>query len=475
MSIERQAVSGLKWTGIAKLGSQLGSWVITLIVLRLLSPEDYGLMALVSVVISVLMTVAEMGLGSSIVQARQFDMRELARLNGLVVALNLAACLLLVTCAPLVAQAFHEPRLTDLVRVSSLQLLLSALATTAQSLAYRQMRFRRLAFVEVSSVLAGGLCTLALAWAGAGVWALVFGGLAQGAARAAQFLLDGWVRPVFAPKGMRQHLGFGGTLAVSRLLWQLVAQSDVLIAGRYLPSAAVGLYAVSAHLATLPMQKIMGVVNQVAFPTAARLQTDLSRLQQGLLSATRLLVFASTGALWGLSSVAPEFVTVVLGDRWTAAVFPLQMICLVVPLRMLGSIFATAALGLGHSRLDLRNSATSAAILPLAFYVGVQWGPSGLATAWLVAAPIAFLANFPRLARALGICIRRILESVRAPLVAGPVMFAAVAFVRVSTPALTDAARLALLIGVGAGVYLAVALSLDKRIAFDLRRFAAAL
>lgn len=475
MTIERQAASGLKWAGTAKLGGQLVSWAITLIVLRLLSPEDYGLMALVSVVISLLMTLAELGLGSSIVQARQFASEELARLNGLVVALNLAGCLLLVACAPLAALAFREPRLTDLMRVASLQFLLGALATTAQSLAYREMRFRRLALVDLGSVLVGGLCTLALAWSGAGVWALVLGGLGQGAARAALLLRHGWVRPVFAVDGMRRHLRFGGTLAASRLLWQFVTQADVLIAGRFLPGAAVGLYAVSAHLATLPMQKIMGVVNQVAFPTVARLQADLQRLRDGLLAATRLLAFASVGALWGLSSVAPEFVTVVLGSQWAAAIYPLQTICLIVPLRMLGSIFATAALGAGHSRLDLRNSLTSAVVLPLAFYIGVHWGPPGLATAWLVAAPLTFLANFPRLARALGIGLRQVFASVRAALLAGLAMFACVTAVRPMTAVLPDAARLPLLIALGAFVYLGIALTTDKRIAFDLRRLAAGL
>src|SRR6266513_1014194 len=359
MNVERQAAVALKWTGVAKLCSQLVSWAITLIVLRLLAPEDYGLMALVSVVISFVMTLSEMGLGSSIVQVQQLGKEELARVNGLVVALNVGACLILVACAPLVAHVFREQRLAELVRVASLQFLLGALATIPQSLAYRKMRFKWLALIDMASVVAGALCTLALAWRGAGVWALVLGSLVQSSVRTALLLRDGWVRPVFAGEGMRRHLGYGGAVAASRLLWQIVVQSDVLIAGRYLPSAAVGLYAVSVHVATMPMQKIMGIVNQVAFPTIARLQTELPRLRDGLLTASRLLTFVSVGALWGLSSVAPEFVRVVLGSQWDAAVYPLQAICLIVPLRMLGAIFTTAVLGLGRGDLDLRNSATN--------------------------------------------------------------------------------------------------------------------
>jgi O-antigen/teichoic acid export membrane protein len=475
MSIERQTAVALKWMGFAKLSSQLVSWAITLIVLRLLVPEDYGLMALVSVVISLLMMLSEMGLGSAVVQAEKLDSEQLARVNGLIVVLNVAACLILVAAAPLVAHVFHQPRLVELVRVASLQFLLSALSTMPESLAYRQMRFRGLALIDMSSAIAAGFSTLALAWYGAGVWALVLGSLVQSGVRTALLLRDGWVRPVFAGGGMRRHLSFGGAVTLSRLLWQIASQSDVLIAGRYLPSATVGLYAVSVHLATLPMQKIMGVVNQVALPAVARLQTELPRLRRNLLAASRLLTFVSVGVLWGLSSVAPEFVHVVLGSQWDAAVYPLQVVCLVVPLRMLGAIFSTAALGFGRADLDLRNSITNAVVLPIAFYIGVHWGADGLANASVVAIPIAFVAIFPRLARTLGITLREVFGSVWAPLLAGAVMVASVTAARAATSGLADVLRLPLFVVLGAGVYLGVALTVDKRIRPEIRRLAAAL
>jgi O-antigen/teichoic acid export membrane protein len=386
-----------------------------------------------------------------------------------------AACLILVACAPLIAYAFHEQRLEDLARVASLQFLLSALSTMPQSLAYREMRFKWLALIDILSVVAGGFSTLALAWHGAGVWALVLGSLVQSSVRTALLLRNGWVRPVFAGEGMRRHLGFGGAVAASRLLWQIVNQSDVLIAGHYLPGAAVGLYAVSVHVATLPMQKIMGIVNQVAFPTVARLQAELARLRDGLLTASRLLTFVSVGALWGLSCVASEFVRVVLGSQWDAAVYPLQIMCLTVPLQMLGGIFNTGALGLGRGDLVLRNSAVNTMVLPIAFYIGVHWGPDGLATAYVLAVPIAFVANFPGLARTLGITLREVFAAVWAPLLAGAIMAASVTVARTAASGLGETLRLPLLVVLGAVIYLGVALTLDKRIRPEIRRLVAAL
>jgi O-antigen/teichoic acid export membrane protein len=474
MSIERQTAVALKWTGIAKFGGQVVTWAITLVVLRLLSPADYGLMALVAVVISVLMHISEMGLGSSLVQAPKLGRDELARVNGLVIALNVAMCLLLVAAAPLVALAFHEERLVALIRVASLQFLLSGLATLPQSLVYREMRFKWLAFVDLTSVVSGGLTTLALAWYGAGVWALVVGSIVQSGVRTGLLLRDGFVRPRFERAGMRHHLQFGGIVTVGRVVWQLVYQCDVLIAGRYLPQAAVGLYSVSLHVATLPMQKIMGVINQVALPAVAKLQTELPRLRARLLEASRLLTFAGVGLLWGLSSVAPEFVRVVMGSQWHDAAYPLQVICLVVPLRMLNAIFSTSTIGIGRAAVDLRNSAVNVVVLPLAFFIGVQWGVNGLATSWAVAIPVVFAVAFPRISQAIGITLREVLDAVWAPVLSGAVMWGAVVGVRALTPQLHDAARLALLVAVGGLVYLGVSLSIDRRIRPEIRRLVAA-
>jgi O-antigen/teichoic acid export membrane protein len=292
--------------------------------------------------------------------------------------------------------------------------------------------------------------------------------------RTVLLLRDGFVRPRFERAGMRHHLQFGGVVAVSRVLWQLIYQCDVLIAGRYLPQAAVGLYSVSLHVATLPMQKIMGVINQVALPAVSKLQTELPRLRARLLEASRLLTFASVGLLWGLSSVAPEFVRVVMGDQWHGAIYPLQVICLVVPLRMLNAIFLTSTIGIGRASVDLRNSFVNVVVLPLAFFIGVHWGVNGLATSWAVAIPLVFAIAFPRVSKALGITLREVIGAVWAPLLSGAVMGGAVMGARALTPQLHDAVRLALLVAVGGVVYLVVSLSVDRRIRPEIRRLVAA-
>src|SRR5262245_39715303 len=282
--IERQAAAGLKWSSVAKLTGQAVSWAVTIVVFRLLTPEDYGLMALSMVLVSVVAGVAEFGLGSSLVQAPTLDKRELRQLAGALGALNIGCGLLILLGAPLFADLMGNDRLTNIIRVLAVQFLLNAIDGVPASVAYRQMRFKLLAGVELATVLLSSLATLALAWFDFSVWALVLGNLAGAVLRTLLYVVRvGFVRPTFDFHGIAKHLRFGGAVTASRLLWQVTYQTDTLIAGRTLSSEAIGLYSVSMHLATLPMMKAMSIVNQVAFPAVARLQDEPARLRQRLL------------------------------------------------------------------------------------------------------------------------------------------------------------------------------------------------
>jgi len=469
MTVEKQVLAALKWTSLAKLVGQVISWGVTLVVLRLLLPADYGLMAIVSMIITVLAGIAELGLGASLVQAPQLNRDDLGAVTGAVIVLNLSTGALVVLLAPLAAWFYAEPRLTLLIQCASLHFLLNALGTIPQAVAYREMNFRWLALIELAAVVTSGFATLGLAWNGYGVWALLLGSLLHNFIRSA-LLLRRMPRPIFRRQGLRRHVTFGGTFTAARLVAQVVYQSDIFIAGILLSQQAIGLYSVSLHLATLPMQKIMSVINQVTLPAVAKLQNDRERLRLRMIEATRLLTVFSLPVLWGMSAVAPEFVATIMGPKWAGAVFPLQAVSLVIPMRMLNIVYTTAALGVGIMWVNVVNTMASAIVLPLAFYIGGHWGVDGLALAWLVAIPCIFVFRLPKVLRTVDIHPSDLVACLRAPVVAGAVMYAAVGLARLACEGLTPAIRLAPLIVVGAGAYIGAVLLLDRRIVPDVLR-----
>jgi O-antigen/teichoic acid export membrane protein len=476
MSLERQTITGVKWSATAKITTQIVAWAATLIVIRLLAPEDYGLMALSVVVISICGGVAELGLGAALIQARGLTRTEIARVCGALVLLNGACFAAVYAAAPLIAEAFGHSRLELIVRVSAAQFLLGALAAIPEALAYRDMRFRFLAGTDIASGLATSVATVALAVVGAGVWALVFGNLAGHAIRTIVLLCGGtFVRPVFFLRGIGQLVRFGGAWSAARFVWQLTYQADVLIAGRFLSQEAVGIYSVAVHLANLPAQKMMSVINPVAFPAIAQLQHDLPRMRRRMLEAIRLLGLGGIPVLWGIGAVAPEFVTVVLGSQWRSAIMPLQLIAMVAPLRMIATLCATAVSALGRADIELVNTLVSLAVFVAAFMIGVQWGFDGLAIGYAVAVCLSLSLNFPRIARFVGLSLREISGACRTPLIAGVTMLIAVACARLGLERLSEPYRLPVLIAIGAAAYLGALSLLDRGFWTEARKVVSAL
>jgi len=475
MSIEREAIDALKWTAAARLIGQLVSWVSTLFVLRLLDPADYGLMAIIVALLGILGAVAEFGLGPAMVQARELERAKLAQLAGLVLVLHVAVAALMVGFAPLLGWFFRDVRLSLLFQVASLQFVFAALASVPHAVAVRAMNFARLARIEVVTMVLGSLGSLAMAFVGMGVWALVGGMLIASGGRSLMLLAGGGsVWPSFRFRGLGTQLSYSGKMASSHVLWMVVSQSDVMVGGRLLASDALGLYSVALNLATLPMNKIMGTVNQVAFAAVARLQEEPERLRKRVLQGNRLAAALSVGTMWGMAATAPELVHVVIGSKWEASIVPLQLIGIVVPLRTLAMLLSTAVGAVGKAGVSLHNTFTAAIVWPLCFVMGAQWGVVGLAAAWLAAAPLTFAWNAPRICAALGLRTVELLRPVFAPAVAGVVMVGAISAARLFTSGrLGDAVLLGLLIVVGACAYVAALLALDRAIWTDFRKLLA--
>lgn len=467
MTIKKQILSGLKWSALSKVASQLTSWVTTIYVIRLLVPGDYGLMAMAGVIIAFLSTFNEFGLGSALVQSRELEDERIGAVYATMLMMGGALSVLLALTAPWIAQFFNEPRLQAVISVAGLQFILSAATIVPESMLRREMTFKPLAFADLVGAVTASLCTLGLALGNHGVWALVLGNLGGALIRSAILisLNPRRVKPNLRLAGAAHLLSYGGYVTAARFVAYFMSQSDVLIGAKLLGKEALGLYTVSMHLASLPIDKAMSTVNQVAFSAIARMQDQRQAVRLGVLKAVRLLTYLTLPAILGLASVAPEFVYLVLGEHWQGAVLPLQLVASVIPLRMMNSLFFTAVNGVGRADIGFKNTVTGAVILPLSFFVGVQWGINGLAGAWLLGAPLVFLMNFRRTSGVIGFTGRELFAAIAIPLLASLTMVLAIFAIRNFGPTGQPSwPFLSVLIFSGAAIYCMVAGTLDAQL-----------
>ncbi len=464
MSIERKAISALKWATAAKLVSQLVSWAGTLVVVRLLTPEDYGLMAKVSVVLAIAAAIAEFGLEAAIVRWAEFTRDELRKMYGMSLLFGAGITLLVAAAAPLIAFLFREPRLVWPVACASLQIFIAAIAVVPSALWTRELTFRPLAKIEMTVGIVSIAVTLLLASLGKGVWSLVFGMLAGAVVRTVALLAFGErVRPLFSARGIGEQLKFGLTLVNSRVSYIALVQSDIMIGSAFLSTVQIGQYSVAQQLATLPMSKVMGTVNQIMLPAVARQQGDLPRVRQNLYKSVGLVATVAFPALWGISAVAPELVRVLFGQKWLAIVPALVILPLIVPIRMICNILYTTSLALGNRALELRNTIINFLLLPTGFYVGAQWGLVGLCSAWLVTIPLAYSFTVMSVVRFIGVPISGLLAECAAPAAAAAIMYAAIAALRFLLAGWPNSVALVALIIAGGLVYCGALALISRR------------
>ena len=476
MSVERKAISALKWATASKLVVQIVSWAGTLVVIRLLTPQDYGLMAKVAVVIAISGAIAELGLGAAIVRAVDTARDDLRKIYGVSLLFGASITAALVASAPLLSRLFQEPRLTWPIAGASLQIIVGAAAIIPSALATRDLSFRRLAKIEMAAGVTGIAATLLLALLGAGVWALVLGTLFGAIVRTAALLTVGErVRPLFSLRGIGEHLKFGLTLVGNRVSYFIVVQSDVLIGSAFLSTTEIGQYSVALQIATLPMAKVMGTINDITLPVVAQQRGDLARVRQAVLRSLGVISLIAFPVIWGISAVAPELVRVLFGPKWLQAVPALAILPLVVPIRMVCSVMFSASLALGHRQLDLRNTIINFVLIPGGFFIGAHWGLVGLCLSWLVSVPIAYAFSVPAVLRFIGIRAFDLLAECGPPAAAAAVMYGAIWALRPMMVDLPAFVTLGALSTLGAAVYIVAMALISRRHLVAARTFARSL
>ncbi len=434
MDIRSKVMSALRWSAAARFLGQAVSWGITIMVIRLLSPGDYGLMAMAMVLVSFLVLLNTLGLDAVLVQDRDLDEQMTRQIFGIVIVINTLFFALLFFGAEAVAMFYGDPALTLIVQVLSFQFLLLIFETLPQSRLEREIEFAQRSIVDFATLIIGSAVTLVMALTEFGVWALIWGMLATNATRmiGLNLISRNLVWPSFSLRGMRKHFAFGGFVTTDRGLWYLFSESDKFIGGKLLGNHLLGYYAVASQLASLPIHKISGLLNSVAFPafSHAHTHTSAATVQGYLLKATRILGIAAFPVFLGMSCTAEPLIACLLGEKWLPAAPLLQLLGVVMPFRLLSNIFPPLLWGTGNPATSASNFLVAALLMPVAFYFGSRWGVIGLAYAWLCMYPLVFFITAYRTCHKVGLGIGEYLLQMFRPVVAGMIMYATVYFLQ---------------------------------------------
>jgi teichuronic acid exporter len=426
-SLKRQALSGMRWTVSARVLVQLITWPSTIIVMRLLNPRDYGLVAMSTVVIGFMSMFGDPGLAAGLVQTDVLRDETSRAASALVALINLLLLGVLILAAPSIGAWYQEPELTQIIRVASLSLLITAIATVPQAQLARNLRFREMALALIAGNVAGSLATILCAILGFGVWSLILGTLVLSALRS--IVIIAYNRSAVWPdlsKGfepVRHLMHFSAHMLGNRILWYCSMNLDVIVLGRMVHSTELGSYSVGASLAAIPGDKAMDAVNRVSFPTLSRMRSNRAQFNSTYERMLRMLALYGFLVGWGLAAVAPEFVDVVLSDKWRFAVIPLAMLSIAAPIRMLTAFQNTVCNAAGMPEASTKVLGLTCLMLPVGVLIGVRVaGINGAAVSCVVMYAILFFVSTLYTHRVTERDVRDNLRLILVPLVAGIAM-----------------------------------------------------
>jgi O-antigen/teichoic acid export membrane protein len=372
---------------VVSQGLRFGLMLATTAVLgRLLTPQDYGLVGMVTIVMGFVALFKDMGLAAATIQREELTEQEVSTLFWVNLGFSAAVAVATAALAPLVAWFFAEPRLTAVTATYAVGFIFGGLAVQHEALLRRRMRFAALAGAGLTSLVVNAAATVAMAWAGFGYWALVYGQLVLGLSYAVcLWAVCGW-RPRRPGRlsAVRPMLAFGRDLTGFTVVNYFSRNLDNLLIGRVWGAAQLGFYAKAYQLLLLPLDQVIEPVNAVAVPALSRLNGEPERYRLAYLRLLEKIAMVTMPLMAFMVVTSDWIVGVVLGPQWgeSALIFSILGAAGVVQpvASTAGWLFVTQ----GRTREMLRWGLIGPPLLVLFIVAGLPWGAAGVAASYAV-------------------------------------------------------------------------------------------
>jgi O-antigen/teichoic acid export membrane protein len=414
MSSKLKAARGGVWFGAISFFTQGLSWAATFYVIRLLQPEDYGLMTMASFLTGYLQLFTDLGLGSAIVQRDTINDNEVNSVFWFALAAGAGMAIVAFLLSYPTAWIFGEPRIIPVTKLIGFLFVVTALTAVPSNLLTRQFELKKVALANLIGVLVSSVVSVVMALKGFGVYTLIWANIALNGTRMAMLFRAAAWRPRlhYSAREVRPYLGYGLYLSLSSASLRLFQSLDKMIVGKVFGSAQLGLYGYAMTIASMPLDKIWPIYQQVTFPLFANLQNRGKASLESYLEILPHLLLAIGPLCLGAAMVAPELVGVVLGAKWLPMVPLLQVFCVTKLFELLTAYQAVLLNATGHHQKIFRFYLGLVIVIPAAVLIAALHSFNALMIPWITIYPLFCIIWICRGLRICGISVRTYVRAV---------------------------------------------------------------
>lgn len=324
INLKQKTISGIAWNTIGKISNQILQFILSVILMRLLLPSDYGLLAMAMVLIGFASIFNEFGFSSALVQNQNINESHRSSIFWLNIIIGSILTLLFFILANTIARFYNNENLTVVIKYLSFSFLISSITIVPGTLLQKEMRYDLINKIDVSIVLLSGILSVYLAYTGWGVMSLVFQSLFSQIVKVPLLYTASKWKPnfIFNKNSIKELFAYSAYLTGFSIINYGARRSDDLLIGKFMGADSLGIYSRAYGLMLMPINQVIGLVSNVMFPALSSIQNDKERVKRIFLNVIQVLAFITFPMMIGLIAVADNFILGIFGSKW-AEVIPI--------------------------------------------------------------------------------------------------------------------------------------------------------
>ncbi|WP_446787892.1 MOP flippase family protein [Macellibacteroides fermentans] len=394
-SLKNKTVHGIMWSAIDNFSSQGITFIVGIILARLLSPEEFGLIGMLTIFIAVSESFINSGFSQALIRKKDCSETDYSTVFYFNLAAGILFFLILFTFSPLIGRFFNEPQLKSILRVLSLVLIIDSLTIIQRTTLTKRVDFKLQTKISVIAAITSGIIGIAMAYSGYGVWSLIFKTLSQRMVNSLLLWFWNRWRPllVFSIQSFKELFSFGSKLLLSGLIDTAYRNIYYLVIGKYFSASELGYYTRAQNFKDLPSSNLNGIMSRVTYPVLAQMQDDPVKLKSGYKKMIKSIMLISMVLMAGLAAVAEPMIITLIGEKWRPSIIYLQLLTFVGMMYPLHSLNLNMLQVQGRSDLFLRLEIIKKIIAIPTIIIGVLFGIKVMILGMWVNTLIAYYLN----------------------------------------------------------------------------------
>lgn len=386
MTLTTRTIRNMGWSGISQIIRIFGQFIIIAILARLLTPKDFGLIAMVVVFTEFLRLFRDFGLSAALIQRGKLTEKHLSSMFWINILTGFILTLILSACAPIIANFYNEDRLILITIILASTFFISSFGIVQNALFMKELNHKYIAIIWTFTTIISGALAIVLAFTGFGIWSLVY-------QQVISSLILGFLpwffcrwKPkfLFSWREVKELLGFGLNLTGFNFVNYFSRNLDNLFIGKFLGSISLGFYNFAYQVMMFPLDNISFTIGEVMFPSLSIIKKDKNKVRYAYLKATRYIAVITFPLMIGLLALAPQFVRVFFGPQWERSIFIIQIFAIIGLIQSIETTTGWIFQSQGHTRIMLWWGIFSSVISTAAFFIGLRWDIEGVATAYAI-------------------------------------------------------------------------------------------